>query len=94
MRILKTLIVGFTSAFCRSTGSQDLQWKSFGGDFEIEEKNGVSWGARVGHSGSMHLQIFNCQDLIILLRRWILGFRVEFSGESSGFTDGFRRLKV
>ena len=67
--------------------SQDLQWKSFGGDFEIEEKNGVSWGGRVGHEWKYAFTDFQLSGFNNSFEEMDIGFPgVEFSGESSGFT--------
>jgi opacity protein-like surface antigen len=66
--------------------SQDLEWKSFGGDFEIEEKNGISWGLRVGHEWEYAFTDFQLSGFTNSFDEMDIGFPgVEFSGESSGF---------
>ena len=66
--------------------SKDLQWKSFGGDFEIEEENGISWGVRVGHEWKYAFTDFQLSGFNNSLKDINIGFPgVEFSGESSGF---------
>ena len=67
-------------------GSQDLEWKSFGGDFEIEEENGISWGVRVGHEWKYAFTDFQLSGFNNSFEEMDIGFPgVEFSGESSGF---------
>ena len=66
--------------------SQDLEWKSFGGDFEIEEENGISWGVRVGHEWKYAFTDFQLSGFTNSFDEMDIGFPgVEFSGESSGF---------
>ena len=78
----------------RFQSSQELEWKSVGGNFEIEEKNGVSWGLRVGHDWKYAFTDFQLSDLIIL-RRWILGFQgLIFQVNPRFWRNDFRRLKV
>ena len=67
-------------------GSEDLEWKSFGGDFEIEEENGISWGVRVGHEWKYAFTDFQLSGFNNSFEEMDIGFPgVEFSGESSGF---------
>ena len=66
--------------------SQELEWKSFGGNFEIEEKNGVSWGLRVGHDWKYAFTDFQLSGFNNSFEEMDIGFPgVDFSGESSGF---------
>ena len=66
--------------------SQELEWKSVGGNFEIEEKNGVSWGLRVGHDWKYAFTDFQLSGFNNSFEEMDIGFPgVEFSGESSGF---------
>ena len=67
-------------------GSEDLEWKSFGGDFEIEEKNGISSGVRVGHEWKYAFTDFQLSGFNNSFEEIDIGFPgIEFSGESSGF---------
>ena len=67
-------------------GSEDLEWKSFGGDFEIEEKNGISWGVRVGHEWKYAFTDFQLSGFNNSFEDIDIGFPgIEFSGEASGF---------
>lgn len=67
-------------------GSEDLEWKSFGGDFEIEEENGISWGVRVGHEWKYAFTDFQLSGFNNSFEEIDIGFPgIEFSGESSGF---------
>ena len=66
--------------------SQGLEWKSVGGDFEIEENDGVSWGIRVGHEWKYAFTDFQLSGFNNSFEEMDIGFPgVEFSGESSGF---------
>ena len=66
--------------------SQELEWKSVGGDFEIEENDGVSWGIRVGHEWKYAFTDFQLSGFNNSFEEMDIGFPgVEFSGESSGF---------
>lgn len=66
--------------------SQDFEWKSFGGDFEIEEKNGISWGVRVGYEWKYAFIDFQLNGFNNSLKEIDIGFPgIEFDGDSSGF---------
>ena len=66
--------------------SQELEWKSVGGNFEIEEKNGVSWGLRVGHDWKYAFTDFQLSGFNNSFEEMDIGFPgVDFSGKSSGF---------
>ena len=70
--------------------SQGLEWKSVGGDFEIEENDGVSWGIRVGHEWKYAFTDIQFSGFKNTLENVDVGLTsLDFSGDSSGFGGYF-----
>lgn len=85
--IVGTKRLGFyVLPFIGFQSSQELEWKSFGGNFEIEEKNGVSWGLRVGHDWKYAFTDFQLSGFNNSFDKVDIGSSgIDFSGDSSGF---------
>ena len=79
--------VGFyVLPFIGFQSSQELEWKSVGGNFEIEEKNGVSWGVRVGHDWKYAFTDIQFSGFKNTLEDVDVGLSsLDFTGDSSGF---------